>query len=88
MNATIDLTDRPAGVPTLPFLAADVGGTYARVALVQVSAEREIELLAYRKLACADFPGLPQLLESFWRVLANAGTGHDGTTQLSHASNP
>lgn len=54
----------------LPFLAADVGGTYARVALVQVSAEREIELLAYRKLACADFPGLPQLLESFVQATA------------------
>lgn len=76
MNAAIDLTDRPAGAPTLPFLAADVGGTYARVALVQVSAEREVELLAYRKLACADFPGLPQLLESFVQATAACRVRH------------
>jgi glucokinase len=60
----------------MPFLAADVGGTYARVALVQVSAEREVELLAYRKLACADYPGLPELLESFVQTKAPHGVRH------------
>ena len=73
MNAAIDLMDRPASTPTMPFLAADVGGTYARVALVQASPGREVEVLAYRKLACADFPGLPELLESFVQAEAPRG---------------
>jgi glucokinase len=76
MNAAIDLTDRPASLPTVPFLAADVGGTYARVALVQASPERQIEVLAYRKLACADFPGLPELLQAFVHAEAHPGVRH------------
>jgi len=31
--------------------------------------------------------GVPPLLEAVWQVLAHTGTGHGGTTQLSHASN-
>src|SRR6185312_17504544 len=48
-----------AGLHTQPFLAADVGGTHARVALLRASpgAGNEIEILAYRKCTCADFPG-------------------------------
>jgi glucokinase len=67
VNAAIDHLDRHASVPTMPFLAADVGGTYARVALMRTSQDeaREVEVLAYRKLACADFPGLSELLQSF-----------------------
>ena len=51
----------------MPFLAADVGGTFARVAWMRMPHDqgREPEVLAYRKLACADFEGLPQLLQSF-----------------------
>ena len=51
----------------MPFLAADVGGTFARVALVRAAHDdgREVEVLAYRKLACAAFPGLAELLQSF-----------------------
>jgi glucokinase len=53
----------------MPFLAADVGGTYARVGLVRAAADgaHGLELLAYRKLACADFPGLAELLQAFVR---------------------
>lgn len=67
MNAAIDYRDRPAGVPAQPFLAADVGGTYARVALLRAphGGGREAEVLAYRKLACADFRGLAELLQAF-----------------------
>ena len=67
MNAATDHLDRPSSVRAMPFLAADVGGTYARVGLVQVSPDGgdEVELLAYRKLACADFPALAELLQSF-----------------------
>lgn len=67
MDATITHHDLPARVPAMPFLAADVGGTFARVALMQVSHDegREVEVLAYRKLACAEFDGLAELLQSF-----------------------
>ena len=51
----------------MPFLAADVGGTSARVALMQISLDKghEFEVLAYRKLACAEFQGLAELLQAF-----------------------
>ncbi|MGH8146336.1 MAG: glucokinase [Rhodanobacteraceae bacterium] len=51
---------------TQPFVAADVGGTHARVALLRaVAGKHDIEVLAYRKYACADFAGLPELLREF-----------------------
>ena len=67
MNAAIDHLDQQASVSTTPFLAADVGGTHARVALMQASQDdrRGVRVLAYRKFACADFPGLAQLLQTF-----------------------
>jgi len=80
-----------ASLHTQPFLAADVGGTHARVALLRASAagKREIEILAYRKFACADFTGLPELLAAFIQrdaalqvrrcVIACAGQAVGGT---------
>ena len=67
MDAAIDHLDRQARVSAAPFLAADVGGTHARVALVRASPGegRGVEVLAYRKFACADFPGLADLLQAF-----------------------
>ena len=67
MNAVIDHLDRQTSVSAAPFLAADVGGTYARVALMQASqgALRGVDVLAYRKFACADFAGLAELLQTF-----------------------
>ncbi|MEW9622939.1 glucokinase [Rhodanobacter geophilus] len=67
MNAAIDQPDQPASVPAAPFLAADVGGTHARVALIQATqnAGRGVEVLAYRKFACGDFGGLAELLQAF-----------------------
>lgn len=67
-NVAIDHPDRPAGTSTTPFLAADVGGTHARVALMQATSPGEVsgvEVLAYREFACADFPGLTELLQAF-----------------------
>lgn len=63
----IDHPERSAGVPTTPFLAADIGGTNARVALMQASRSggHALETLAYRQFACADFPGLAELLQAF-----------------------
>jgi len=67
VNAAFGHFDRAADIPATPFLAADVGGTYARVAWMRVSQDegREFEVLAYRKVACADFHGLAELLQSF-----------------------
>lgn len=62
----------------MPFLAADVGGTYARVALMQTPPDdgREVEVLAYRKFACADFSGLPELLQAFVDADAHTSVRH------------
>jgi len=63
----MDHPDLHAGFATKPFLAADVGGTHARVALVHVATagDRGIEVLAYRKFACKEFPSLTALLKAF-----------------------
>lgn len=67
MDAAIDHRDLQASLATQPFLAADVGGTHARVALVQVShtADYGLEVLVYRKFACREFPSLSELLKAF-----------------------
>ena len=67
MNVAASHLTQRAGLHTQPFLAADVGGTHARVALMRAATDgkREFEVLAYRKFACADFPGLPELLTAF-----------------------
>ncbi len=48
-----------------PFLAADVGGTHARVALVRDAGDGSIELLDQHKYAGADFPGLAAIIKDF-----------------------
>lgn len=55
------------GVDGMPFMAADIGGTHARVALVRAArdAAHGIDMLAYRVFTCADFPTLPDLLRAF-----------------------
>lgn len=67
MNVPASQLSQHASLHVQPFLAADVGGTHARVALLraQSAGGREIEILAYRKFICADFPGLPALLRTF-----------------------
>lgn len=47
------------------FIAADVGGTNARIALVQSNAAGGIEVLAYRKFPCAEYPSLTTILAKF-----------------------
>jgi glucokinase len=46
-------------------LAADVGGTHARVALVDATHADTLEVLHYEKFACADFPSLGAILKKF-----------------------
>ena len=55
-----------------PFLAADVGGTHARIGLVKRS-EGGVSVLAYRKYACADYPDLISILRDFITNEAKAG---------------
>lgn len=67
MSVAASRLSQHASLHTQPFLAADVGGTHARVALMRAvdGDGREFEMLAYRKFACADFAGLPELLQAF-----------------------
>jgi glucokinase len=67
MDAAVNHPRRYGRVPKSQFLAADVGGTHARVALVQASVneDRTVEVLAYREFNCGDFSGLPALLHAF-----------------------
>ena len=67
MNVAIGHLDQSEGAPASPFLAADVGGTHTRIAMMRAShdEDRKVETLAYRKFACTDFPGLAELLQAF-----------------------
>jgi glucokinase len=78
VDAAIDHLDRSTKGPATPFLAADVGGTYARVGLVRAAPGEAhgIDLLGCRRLACAEFPGLAELLRSF--------VDNDARTRISH----
>ncbi|MGN6790014.1 MAG: glucokinase [Rhodanobacteraceae bacterium] len=68
MDAVVTHQARHSRASAQPFLAADVGGTHARLALVRVrSGERDeaIDVLAYRKFTCSDYPELSGLLRAF-----------------------
>jgi glucokinase len=67
MNAAIDPMATQANVSSQPFLTADVGGTHARVALVEASSGGDcgLKLLAWRKYVCAEFSGISELLRTF-----------------------
>lgn len=53
--------------PAAPFVAADVGGTHARVGLVRQSSpgSSAVTVERYDKFVCADFPNLGVLLRQF-----------------------
>lgn len=57
-----------------PFLATDVGGTHARLALVQRTDDGTIEILDHHKYACADFASLTDIVADF---LAERGPVND-----------
>jgi glucokinase len=51
-----------------PFLAADVGGTHARVGLVRADpGHGGVAVLAYHKYVCADYAGLDAIIREFVR---------------------
>ncbi|WP_266158143.1 glucokinase, partial [Dyella silvatica] len=70
------------------FLAADVGGTHARIGLVAAQPKRGMpSILAYRSYQCAEYAGLDGIVHAFCEelaikprrlVLACAGYAHDG----------
>jgi glucokinase len=78
MNAAINLRTTRASVSSQPFLTADVGGTRARVALVQASPGGDcgLEVLVWREYACVDFPGVSELLRTFIDSVADIPVRH------------
>lgn len=58
---------------TAPFLAADVGGTHARIGLIQSKAssshggDDRLQVIGYRKYVCASYPNLSAILREFLR---------------------
>lgn len=64
-----------AGNPQ-PFLAADIGGTHARLALVQAESHgRSVDLLAFRKYGCTDYDCSGDFITDF--LPRHAGTKVD-----------
>ena len=59
---------------TRPFLAADVGGTHARIGLVSRDADaaQPVSVHAYQRYACAEWPSLTAVLEDFVAHVAPA----------------
>lgn len=56
---------KPHPVLDKPFLATDVGGTHARMAIVSADADGRIEILDQHKYMNADFPGMAQIIAEF-----------------------
>jgi glucokinase len=58
-----------------PFLAADVGGTHARIGLIlgTPAARQPVDVLHYHRYSCADWSDLGALLRDFVAQLASAG---------------
>ena len=78
MDAMVNRHGRCERASAQPFLAADVGGTHARLALVCASRAhpRNVELIAYRKLACGDHASLADLLRAFLKTAAIGPVRH------------
>ena len=59
-------TEHPVGRHgSQPFIAADVGGTHARLGLVHVRPGGKVDVLAYHRYACAEFPSLAAIVDDF-----------------------
>jgi glucokinase len=55
-------------------IAADVGGTHARLALLDAgpSGGDDFAILEYRKYVCADYPSLAAIIDAFRASLADS----------------
>lgn len=67
------------------FVAADVGGTNARIALVESDGER-IEILDYRRYPCSQYPGLTAILSDFTGRQLDAGQPRAAFERMAIAS--
>jgi glucokinase len=70
-----------------PFLAADVGGTHARIGLVTGSrdAKMPVAVLHYHRYGCTEWPSLAAMLQDFVAQLAH--TPHaDFAQQIDHCT--
>lgn len=78
MDAAVKDPGRLSSALALPFLAADVGGTHARLALVRGvgAAGPAVDVLAYREYACADFSSPSELLRAFLDQVADVPVRH------------
>ncbi len=69
-QATSTLRARRAAAQEV-LLAADIGGTHARIGLIRADAaqgrDRSLTTLAHRKYRCADYPTLEAILQDFLR---------------------
>ena len=68
------------------FLAADVGGTNARIALVRVGDGGRIGVLAYTKYPCGEYPSLTAILAEFIATQTRAGADPGGFERMVIAS--
>lgn len=66
------------------FIAADVGGTHARIGLVRAHPSCGIERLHCERYRCADWSGLPEILADFVARFGTRGGGQ-GADTLRHA---
>lgn len=66
-------------------LAADVGGTHARVGLVREDRDAGLQLLAYRTYACADFEDLGAILGSFLASVPQVSVHQGVVASAGHA---
>lgn len=62
-----NVVEKPVAEADSAFLAADVGGTFARVALVRESraGAQPVQLLQYKKYRCGEYPSLGAILREF-----------------------
>ncbi|RDS86198.1 glucokinase [Dyella psychrodurans] len=88
MNVLSCATVAPLSMVQDAFLAADVGGTHARIGLIAFEPEQNTPtVLAYRVYKCADYTGMDVIVRAFCKefaiaphrfALACAGFLHDG----------
>lgn len=78
----------PRSGAALPFIAADVGGTHARVGWVRPRGEHslDVELLQVERYACAQWPSLGDILADFGARFPMPDAGADGAGRaVTHA---
>src|SRR5688572_7348188 len=79
-EALTAMAQKAASAPV--FIAADVGGTNARIAVVRGHGDSRVAVLAYRKYGCGDYPSLTAILRDF----VAAHPAHAGIDRMAIAS--